>query len=153
MSELMYKASAIALQICSDNALVRDVDQLVRTACCLDLCSNLVCLNYRDAKIKAEKDLEQERTLQKERARRIRADLEHGDSDADEDPWERKPIASRSSTIHSLCADLMSSYHDFIKEQGPANFFKCLASFVNYSRMSLPHMLTECVLISCGGCL
>ncbi|CAL8467178.1 g6714 [Coccomyxa elongata] len=48
----------------------------------------------RDAKIKAEKDLEQEKTLQKERARRTRADLEHADSDADEDPWERRPIAS-----------------------------------------------------------
>ena len=68
----------------------------------------MVCSIYRDAKIKAEKDLEQERTLQKERARRTRADLEHADSDADEDPWERKPIASRSSSKYPLCAVMLS---------------------------------------------
>ena len=49
----------------------------------------------RDLKARAEKEQEQERTAYKERARRTRASLEHPDSDAEEDPWERKPIATR----------------------------------------------------------
>lgn len=55
----------------------------------------MCCGFCRDVKNRAEKEQEHERTVQKERARRIRADLDHADSDGEEDPWERKPIASR----------------------------------------------------------
>jgi hypothetical protein len=44
---------------------------------------------------RAEKEQEQERAAIKERARLLRSDLEQPDSDAEEEPWARRPIAMR----------------------------------------------------------
>lgn len=46
-------------------------------------------------RLRAEKEYEHERAAARERARQIRSDLEQPDSDAEEEPWMRKPIATR----------------------------------------------------------
>jgi hypothetical protein len=47
----------------------------------------------------AEKEHEDLRQAAKDRARYIRADLEAIDSDGEEEPWARKPIADRQASV------------------------------------------------------
>lgn len=47
----------------------------------------------------AEKEHEGLRQAIKDRARHIRADLEAIDSDGEEEPWARKPIADRQASV------------------------------------------------------
>ena len=56
----------------------------------------------RDTYAQAEAQREQERAAARERARQLRADLESPDSDGEEEPWARKPIAARSAITSKL---------------------------------------------------
>jgi hypothetical protein len=62
----------------------------------------------RDTHAQAEAQREQERAAARERARQLRADLDAPDSDGEEEPWARKPIAARSAFSFG-CAELQQS--------------------------------------------
>ena len=72
-----------------------------------------ICAGCRQMREASEKEQEALRQAMKDRMRHIRADAEALDSDGEDEPWARKPIADR---LALLCSGLLLA---ILVDRGP----------------------------------